>query len=75
MHFRLNLSIRALSLFHVLLPAQIFGPVQQILKFKDMDDVVKRANDTPYGLAAACFTSDLDTANSFTSRVKAGTVW
>ncbi|KAH3814980.1 retinal dehydrogenase 2-like [Dreissena polymorpha] len=54
---------------------EIFGPVQQIIKFKDMDEVVARANDTNYGLAAACFTNDLNTANTFTSRVEAGTVW
>ncbi|KAH3814993.1 aldehyde dehydrogenase, mitochondrial-like [Dreissena polymorpha] len=54
---------------------EIFGPVQQIIKFKDMEEVVARANDTNYGLAAACFTKDLDTANTFTSRVEAGTVW
>lgn len=54
---------------------EIFGPVQQIIKFKDMDDVITRANDTTYGLAAAIFTAELDTAMTFTSRVKAGSVW
>ncbi|WAR00342.1 AL1A1-like protein [Mya arenaria] len=54
---------------------EIFGPVQQIIKFKDMEEVIARANDTPYGLAAACFTENLDTALTFTSRVEAGTVW
>ena len=37
--------------------------------------MIERANDTMYGLAAAIFTKDLDVANMFTSRVKAGTVW
>jgi len=54
---------------------EIFGPVQQIIKFKDMEDVIARANDTQYGLAAACFTQDLDTAIMFSSRVQAGSVW
>ncbi|XP_052792547.1 aldehyde dehydrogenase 1A1-like [Mya arenaria] len=54
---------------------EIFGPVQQIIKFKDMEEVIARANDTEYGLAAACFTNDIDTALTFTSRVEAGTVW
>ena len=54
---------------------KIFGPVQQIIKFKDMEEVIKRANDTKYGLAAAVFTQDLDVAMTFTSRVKAGRVW
>ncbi|XP_053392994.1 aldehyde dehydrogenase 1A1-like [Mercenaria mercenaria] len=54
---------------------EIFGPVQSIIKFKDMEDIVTRANDTKYGLAAAIFTESIDTALTFTSRVKAGTVW
>ncbi|XP_060562791.1 aldehyde dehydrogenase 1A1-like [Ruditapes philippinarum] len=54
---------------------QIFGPVQSIMKFKDMEEIVARANDTKYGLAGAIFTEDIDTAMTFTSRVKAGTVW
>lgn len=54
---------------------EIFGPVQQIIKFKDLEEVIARANDTTYGLAAAIFTKDIDTAITFTSRVKAGTVW
>lgn len=54
---------------------EIFGPVQQIIKFKDMEEVIARANDTQYGLAAACFTQDLDTAIMFSSRVQAGSVW
>ncbi|XP_075979436.1 aldehyde dehydrogenase [Anticarsia gemmatalis] len=54
---------------------EIFGPVQQILKFKSMDEVVERANNTEYGLAAAIFTKDLDTANYMVQRLRAGTVW
>ncbi|XP_045191720.1 aldehyde dehydrogenase 1A1-like [Mercenaria mercenaria] len=54
---------------------EIFGPVQSIIKFKDMEEIVARANDTKYGLAAAIFTENIDTALTFTSRVKAGTVW
>ncbi|XP_060562787.1 aldehyde dehydrogenase 1A1-like isoform X2 [Ruditapes philippinarum] len=54
---------------------EIFGPVQSIMKFKDMEEIIARANDTKYGLAAAIFTEDIDTALTFTSRVKAGTVW
>ena len=36
----------------VICSCQIFGPVQQILKFKTMAEVIERANDTEYGLAA-----------------------
>ncbi|XP_012499869.1 PREDICTED: aldehyde dehydrogenase, cytosolic 2-like [Propithecus coquereli] len=54
---------------------EIFGPVQQILKFKSLDDVIKRANNTHYGLAAGIFTKDLDKAITVSSALQAGTVW
>ncbi|KAG2678948.1 hypothetical protein I3843_11G028100 [Carya illinoinensis] len=54
---------------------EIFGPVQSILKFKDIDDVIRRANTTRYGLAAGVFTRSLDTANTLTRALRAGTVW
>ncbi|XP_008591545.1 PREDICTED: aldehyde dehydrogenase, cytosolic 2 [Galeopterus variegatus] len=54
---------------------EIFGPVQQIMKFKSLDDVIKRANNTHYGLAAGIFTQDLDKAMTVSSALQAGTVW
>jgi len=54
---------------------EIFGPVQLIFKFKDTDDVIEQANDTHYGLAAAIFTKDLDTAITVSNALEAGTVW
>uniref|UniRef100_A0A1J3JN91 aldehyde dehydrogenase (NAD(+)) n=1 Tax=Noccaea caerulescens TaxID=107243 RepID=A0A1J3JN91_NOCCA len=54
---------------------EIFGPVQSILKFRDVDEVIRRANDTRYGLAAGVFTKNLDTANRVSRALKAGTVW
>ncbi|KAJ7945888.1 putative Aldehyde dehydrogenase [Quillaja saponaria] len=54
---------------------EIFGPVQSILKFKDIDEVIKRANATRYGLAAGVFTRSLETANTLTRGLRAGTVW
>ncbi|KAL0416999.1 UNVERIFIED_CONTAM: Aldehyde dehydrogenase family 2 member B4, mitochondrial [Sesamum latifolium] len=54
---------------------EIFGPVQSILKFKDVDEVIKRANATRYGLAAGVFTRNIDTANTVSRGLRAGTVW
>ncbi|XP_050013437.1 aldehyde dehydrogenase, cytosolic 2 isoform X3 [Alexandromys fortis] len=54
---------------------EIFGPVQQIMKFKSIDDVIKRANNTSYGLAAGVFTKDLDKALTVSSALQAGLVW
>lgn len=53
---------------------EIFGPVQSIFKFKDTDDVIKRANATNYGLGAGLFTKDLNTAMKVSSRLDAGQV-
>uniref|UniRef100_H3AUS8 aldehyde dehydrogenase (NAD(+)) n=1 Tax=Latimeria chalumnae TaxID=7897 RepID=H3AUS8_LATCH len=53
----------------------IFGPVMQVLKFKSIEEVIERANDTQYGLAAAVFTRDLDKANYVSQGLRAGTVW
>jgi aldehyde dehydrogenase (NAD+) len=54
---------------------EIFGPVMSILKFKDIDEVVERANKTMYGLAAAVWTRDITKAHAIADSVRAGTVW
>lgn len=54
---------------------EIFGPVQQILKYNNLDEVIERANDTTYGLAAGIITNDLDEMIKYSERVRAGTVW
>lgn len=54
---------------------EIFGPVMQILKFKDVDEVIARANATEYGLGAAVFTKNVDTMHQVTEGVRSGTVW
>lgn len=54
---------------------QIFGPVQCILKFKTLDEVIERANDTNFGLAAGIITKNLDNALIFAQAVEAGSVW
>jgi len=54
---------------------EIFGPVMSIIKFKDMDEVIERANTTMYGLAAAVWTKDITKAHAIANNVRAGTVW
>merc|ERR1711915_343002 len=54
---------------------EIFGPVQQIMKFSQIDEVIARANNTEYGLAASVFTKDLDKAHIMSQGLRAGTVW
>ena len=54
---------------------EIFGPVMQVLKFKDIDEVIQRGNKTMYGLAAAVWTRDIGKAHSIAREIRAGTVW
>src|SRR5262249_50325184 len=54
---------------------EIFGPVMNVLKFKDIDEVVKRGNRTFYGLAAAVWTRDIGKAHKLSNGLRAGTVW
>lgn len=54
---------------------EIFGPVQTILKFKTMEEVIVRANNTNYGLAAGVITNNINRALTFVQAVEAGSVW
>lgn len=54
---------------------EIFGPVLSMQSFKDTDELVKRANNTTYGLAAGIWTHDLRRAHAVAAALQAGTVW
>lgn len=54
---------------------EIFGPVMSILPFKDLDEVVDRANNTAYGLGASIFTQDVGKAHYLANKIRAGTVY
>ncbi|BFZ58985.1 aldehyde dehydrogenase (NAD(P)(+)) ald5 [Savitreella phatthalungensis] len=54
---------------------EIFGPVVAISKFTDIEDALRQANDTTYGLASGLFTRNLNTAIEVSNRLQAGTVW
>ncbi|CAD7698341.1 unnamed protein product [Ostreobium quekettii] len=54
---------------------EIFGPVQSIMKWSSVEEVLDRANANPYGLAAGVWTKDLDMANRLSRGLRAGTVW
>ena len=52
-----------------------FGPILPLLKFSDVDDVVGRANDSPYGLGASIWSKDVARARQIAARIEAGSVW
>ncbi|KAK7457119.1 hypothetical protein VKT23_010419 [Stygiomarasmius scandens] len=54
---------------------EIFGPVGVVIKFEDEEDIIRQANDTMYGLAAAVFSRDISRALSVAHKLKAGTTW
>ncbi|KAB2027286.1 hypothetical protein ES319_D05G024300v1 [Gossypium barbadense] len=54
---------------------EIFGPVMSLMKFKTMEEAIKRANNTTYGLAAGVITKNLNVANTVSRSIRAGIIW
>lgn len=54
---------------------EAFGPVLPLLRFTEIEDVIRRANDTCYGLAASVWSRDTERAYAIARRLEAGTVW
>ena len=54
---------------------EIFGPVMSVLYYDTVEEAVRRANDTEYGLAAGVFTKDINLAHSIIDQLQAGITW
>jgi acyl-CoA reductase-like NAD-dependent aldehyde dehydrogenase len=52
-----------------------FGPILPVLRFSSIDDAIRRANDTRYGLGGSVWTNDLKKGAEIAARLEAGTVW
>lgn len=59
----------------VIAKEEIFGPVMSIMKFKDIDEVIRRANNSQYGLGAGVVTKSVDNALKIANGLRAGTVY
>ena len=54
---------------------EIFGPVMSVFVFDTVEEVIKRANDSDYGLAASVWTENIKTGHYIANKLQAGTVW
>ncbi|GAA0457046.1 aldehyde dehydrogenase family protein [Halococcus dombrowskii] len=54
---------------------EIFGPVEEVFAWSDYDEMIERANDVDYGLAAGIITNDLSKANRAARDIEAGNIW
>jgi aldehyde dehydrogenase (NAD+) len=54
---------------------EIFGPVMSLFKFKNLDEVIERANKSSYGLGAGIVTKSIENAIKFSNGVRAGTIY
>src|SRR3954462_10115657 len=54
---------------------EIFGPVASVIRFEDLEEGVREANNSQFGLAASIWTRDVKRAHQVARRIKAGTVW
>jgi aldehyde dehydrogenase (NAD+) len=54
---------------------EVFGPVLCVIKYDSLDDAIRMANDTIYGLSAGVWGRDLERCLSVANRIRAGTIW
>ena len=54
---------------------EIFGPVMSVLTFEDETEAIRRANNTPFGLAAGLFSKDINRAHRISQALEAGIIW
>ena len=60
---------------HRLVTEEQFGPIVPILQFRDIDDAVRRANGTRYGLSGSVWTADTERGKAVAQRLEVGTAW
>jgi aminomuconate-semialdehyde/2-hydroxymuconate-6-semialdehyde dehydrogenase len=74
-YFVLPTLVEGLPFHHKINQEEVFGPFATLTPFETVDEVVKMANSTQYGLSASVWSKDLDRAELVASRLESGTVW
>jgi succinate-semialdehyde dehydrogenase/glutarate-semialdehyde dehydrogenase len=54
---------------------EVFGPALPVIRVKDLDEAIEKANNSIYGLGSSVWTRDLDKANEAAERLEAGYTW
>ncbi len=60
---------------HSIVDEEQFGPILPLIKFSDVEDVIKRANASDYGLGASVWAADISKACDIANQIESGTVW
>ncbi|MCW1432316.1 aldehyde dehydrogenase family protein [Novosphingobium sp. JCM 18896] len=67
--------VRDVSEGHAIVDEEPFGPILPVIRYSDLDDVVARANASPFALGGSVWGSDLDAATAVAARLESGSVW
>lgn len=58
-----------------LINEEVFGPIRSLIRYDDVEDAIRRANDTHYGLGNSVWGTNIEDARSVAERLESGTVW
>lgn len=67
--------VRDIDESNPLVAEETFAPIRSVLKYRDIDEAVARANDTPYGLGGSVWGDDIERAVTVAGRLHTGTSW
>jgi acyl-CoA reductase-like NAD-dependent aldehyde dehydrogenase len=74
-YFFPNTIVAGLSDGTRLVDEEQFGPILPVIEYSDVDEVIERANRSPFGLGGSVWSSDLDKATRLAGRLDCGTAW
>ncbi|MEZ5712277.1 MAG: aldehyde dehydrogenase family protein [Sphingobium sp.] len=60
---------------NIIVDEEQFGPILPVISFSDIDDVIVRANASPYGLGGSVWSKDVERATDIAGRIESGQIW